>query len=396
MTTNKMNTTLVTAGRKKRYTQGGVNTIIQRASSLIFETIEHKKYATAHRHQKELFYGRRGTLTHFSLQEAMSEIENGAGCSLYPCGVAAISTSILAFVQSGDHVLISGSVYEATRFFCEQVLNRFNVNVTFFDHSMGVDVVSLLQQNTKVIFFESPGSLTMEVQDIPNIIKKIRDKNKEIVVITDNTWSAGIFFNALEKDVDISVQSGTKYLAGHSDIMMGTSVANKRCWDQLREYSYLLGQTIDSDTAYIISRGLRTLGARLNQHQESALIIAKWLQDRPEVECVNHPALKGSPGHNFWKRDFTGSSGLFSFFLKTVLTEEQLSNYLNSFKLFKMAYSWGGYESLIIPNQPNDLKKIRPKETVYFDGTLIRLHIGLEHVQDLINDLSAGFDRLKI
>ncbi len=395
MATKKIDTRLVTAGRSKRYTQGSVNSVIQRASSLVFDSVADKQRATAGRASGELFYGRRGTLTHFSLQDAMTELEGGAGCVLYPCGAAAVANAILAFVASGDHILVSGAVYEPTQDFCTKILAKLNVTTTWFDHCIGSEIGELVQPNTRVVFLESPASITMEVQDIPAIVAAVRAKAPDAVIMIDNTWAAGVLFNALEHGIDISIQAGTKYIIGHSDAMIGTAVANERCWAQLRENSYLMGQMVDADTAYMASRGLRTLATRLRQHEESGLRVAEWLAAQPEVARVNHPALAQCKGHEFWRRDFSGSSGLFSFILHEKLTPAQLANYLDRFHHFSMAYSWGGYESLILANQPEELAAIRPAGGVDFDGTLVRLHIGLEHVDDLLDELKAGFARLK-
>lgn len=395
MTAKKhIETALVNAGRDKKFTQGSVNSVIQRASSLVFETVEAKKQATANRAKGELFYGRRGTLTHFSLQEAMCELEGGAGCALYPCGAAAVANAILAFVEHGDNVLMTGSAYEPSQDFCTKILAKLGVTTTWFDPMIGAGIAELVQPNTKVVFLESPGSITMEVHDVPAIVKAVRSVAPEAIIMIDNTWAAGILFKALDSGIDISIQAGTKYLIGHSDAMVGTAVSNARCWDQLRENSYLMGQMLDADTAYMTSRGLRTLGVRLRQHHESSLKIAEWLAQHPQVERVNHPALPGSKGHEFWKRDFTGSSGLFSFVLKKRLSNEQYQHYLDHFQYFSMAYSWGGYESLILANQPEELAEIRPAGGVDFTGTLVRVHIGLENVDDLIADLDAGFQRI--
>ncbi|UVO08801.1 cystathionine beta-lyase [Pectobacterium polonicum] len=395
MTSKKTATALVAAGRSKKFTHGSVNPVIQRASSLVFDTVQDKKHATINRAKGALFYGRRGTLTHFSLQEAMVELEGGAGCVLYPCGAAAISNAILSFVSAGDHVLVTGSAYEPTQDFCNKVLSKLNVSTTYFDPLIGAGIAELIQPNTKVVFLESPGSITMEVHDVPAIVQAVRRINPDIIVMIDNTWAAGILFRAFDFDIDISIQSATKYIVGHSDAMIGTAVANERCWAQLREHSYLMGQMVDADTAYVASRGLRTLGVRLKQHQESSIRIAKWLAEQPEVAVVNHPALPECKGHEFYVRDFKGCNGLFSFVLKEKLSKEALANYLDNFEHFSMAYSWGGFESLILANQPEDLAAIRPVGGVDFTGTLIRLHIGLEDSDDLIDDLAAGFSRLK-
>ncbi|EHM49241.1 MAG: cystathionine beta-lyase [Yokenella regensburgei] len=394
MADKHLDTALVNAGRSKKYTHGAVNSVIQRASSVVFDTVAAKKQATRNRAKGELFYGRRGTLTHFSLQDAMCELEGGAGCALFPCGAAAVANTILAFVEQGDEVLMTNTAYEPSQDFCSKILAKLGVTTRWFDPMIGDGIAALIQPNTKVVFLESPGSITMEVHDVPAIVQAVRRVAPEAIIMIDNTWAAGVLFKALEFDIDISIQAATKYLIGHSDGMIGTAVANARCWDQLRENAYLMGQMVDADTAYMTSRGLRTLGVRLRQHHESSVKIAEWLSTHPQVERVNHPALAGSKGHEFWKRDFTGSSGLFSFVLKKQLTDEELSAYLDHFELFSMAYSWGGYESLILANQPAHIAEIRPDGEVDFSGTLIRLHIGLENVDDLLADLAAGFARI--
>ena len=394
MADKHLETALVNAGRSKKYTQGSVNSVIQRASSLVFETVEAKKHATRNRAKGELFYGRRGTLTHFSLQEAMCELEGGAGCALFPCGAAAVANTILAFVEQGDHVLMTNTAYEPSQDFCTKILAKLGVTTSWFDPLIGADIARLVRPETRVVFLESPGSITMEVHDVPAIVAAVRQVAPEAIIMIDNTWAAGILFKALDFGIDISIQAGTKYLIGHSDAMVGTAVANARCWPQLRENAYLMGQMLDADTAYMTSRGLRTLGVRLRQHHESSLRIAEWLAQHPQVARVNHPALPGSKGHEFWKRDFTGSSGLFSFVLSKRLNDAELAEYLDNFSLFSMAYSWGGFESLILANQPEQIAHIRPDAEVDFSGTLIRLHIGLENVDDLQADLAAGFARI--
>ncbi|HHB7068368.1 TPA: cystathionine beta-lyase [Klebsiella pneumoniae] len=394
MADKHLDTALVNAGRSKKYTQGSVNSVIQRASSLVFDTVEAKKHATRNRANGELFYGRRGTLTHFSLQEAMCELEGGAGCALFPCGAAAVANTILAFVEQGDHVLMTNTAYEPSQDFCTKILAKLGVTTSWFDPLIGADIARLVRPETRVVFLESPGSITMEVHDVPAIVAAVRQVAPEAIIMIDNTWAAGILFKALDFGIDISIQAGTKYLIGHSDAMVGTAVANARCWPQLRENAYLMGQMLDADTAYMTSRGLRTLSVRLRQHHESSLRIAEWLAQHPQVARVNHPALPGSKGHEFWKRDFTGSCGLFSFVLSKRLNDAELAEYLDNFSLFSMAYSWGGFESLILANQPEQIAHIRPDAEVDFSGTLIRLHIGLENVDDLQADLAAGFARI--
>ena len=392
---NKLDTKLIHAGRKSRYTQGSVNPVVQRASSLIFDSVAEKKTATQNRYKGALFYGRRGTLTHFALQDAMCELEGGAGCYLYPCGAAAVSNAILAFVEQGDHVLMTGAAYEPTQDFCHLILKKMGISTTYYDPLIGEKIADLIQPNTKVLFLEAPSSLTMEVPDIPTLVQTARRINPNLIIMIDNTWSAGVLFPALEYGIDISIQAGTKYLVGHSDVMIGTAVSNARCWDQLRENSYLMGQMVDADTAYMTARGLRTLGVRLKQHHESSIKVAEWLATRPEVKNVFHPALPSCPGYENFKRDFSGASGLFSFELCKTLSDDELARFLDHFELFTMAYSWGGYESLIMPTQPKELERIRPAIDHKLSGTLIRLHIGLEDVDDLIADLEKGFERIK-
>ena len=390
-----LSTTLVHAGRKKRFTQGAVNPVVQRASSLVFDTIADKKHCTKNRYKGELFYGRRGTLTHFALQDLMCEMEGGTGCYLYPCGAAAVTNAILSFVETGDHVLMTGAAYEPTQDFCNVILKKMHIDTTYYDPMIGTEIAKLVQPNTKVLFLESPSSLTMEVPDIPAIVKAVRAVSPEIVIMIDNTWAGGVLFKALEHGIDISIQAGTKYLVGHSDIMIGTAVANARTWDKLREHSYLMGQMVDADSAYTTARGIRTLGVRLKQHHESSLKVAKWLSEHPQVKAVYHPALPSCPGHENFKRDFTGASGLFSFELHKRLNDEELSAFMDHFDLFTMAYSWGGFESLILCNQPEEIAKIRPGIERKLTGSLIRVHIGFEDTDELIADLQAGFDRIK-
>lgn len=388
------NTHLIHSGRGKRVTQGSVNPVIQRASSLVFDSVADKKKATQERAKQGLFYGRRGTLTHFALQDLMCELEGGVGCYLYPCGAAAISNSLLAFVQQGDHILVTGAAYEPTQEFCNIILKKMGISTTFYDPMMGAKVADLVEENTKVLFLEAPSSLTMEVADIPAIVQAVRAKKPDIVIMIDNTWSGGLLFPALQHDIDISIQAGTKYLVGHSDAMIGTAVANARTWDQLREQSYLMGQMVDADTAYVTARGIRTLALRLQQQGESSIKIAQWLAQQPQVKTVYHPALPSCPGHEFFMRDFSGASGLFSFELNKRLNDQEVAEFLDHFNLFSMAYSWGGYESLILVNQPEEIAKIRPNIERKLSGSLVRIHVGLEASEDLIADLAAGLQRI--
>ncbi|MGF1816866.1 cystathionine beta-lyase, partial [Vibrio splendidus] len=378
------------AGRDKKWTNGVVNPPVQRASTVVFNSVEEKRKATINRANKTLFYGRRGTNTHFAFQDAMVEVEGGAGCALYPCGTAAISNAILSFVETGDHILMVDTCYEPTRDFCDTIMKKMGVETTYYEPTIGEGIQDLIKPNTKVLFTESPGSVTMEVQDIPTLARIAHEH--DIIVMLDNTWAAGVNFSPFDFGVDISIQAATKYIVGHSDVMLGTAVANEKCWDQLREQSYLMGQCVSPDDAYLALRGIRTLDVRLRQHAESSLKVAKWLETRPEVDHVRHPALESCPGHEFFKRDFTGGNGLFSFVLKNSNTKATTA-LLDGMTHFSMGYSWGGFESLILANEPNSFDSLRTVANPNFTGTLVRVHIGLEDVDDLIADLEAGLER---
>lgn len=386
----KKQTKFVTAGRDAKWTNGVVNPPVQRASTVVFNTVAEKHHATVNRANHTLFYGRRGTQTHFAFQEAMVEIEGGAGCALYPCGTAAISNAILSFVETGDHILMVDTCYEPTRDFCDKILKKMGIETTYYTPTIGEDIRKLIKPNTKLLFLESPGSITMEIQDVPTLAKIAHET--DIVVMLDNTWAAGVNFAPFEHGVDVSIQAATKYIVGHSDVMLGTAVANEQHWDQLREQSYLMGQCVSPDDAYLGLRGIRTLDVRLRQHAENSLKVAKWLQDRPEVDHVRHPALASCPGHEFFRRDFTGGNGLFSFVLKTSYPRATTA-LLDGMKHFSMGYSWGGFESLILANEPKSFNALRTIANPNFEGTLIRVHIGLEDVDDLIADLEAGLAR---
>lgn len=387
-------TQLVHLGRNPKYTQKGVNPIIQRTSSVIFDSVEDKKHAIRHRANGVLMYGRRGTQTHFAFQEAMTELECGAGCVLYPSGAAAITNAIMSFISSGEHILVTGSAYDPTQNFCDKILTNLNVETSYFDPLIGEKIADLIRPNTRIVFLESPGSITMEVHDLPAIVKAVRRKSPDIIIMIDNTWAAGVLLKPLLFDADISIQSATKYINGHSDGMLGVAVANQRCIETLRENSYLLGQTADPDTVYMAGRGLHTLATRLKQHETSSLVIANWLAEHPAVEQVFHPALPSNPGHQYFKRDFTGANGLFSFQLKNRLSPEQFSQFLDHFTHFKMGYSWGGFESLILGYQTEDLISMRQYDYQPKLGSFFRVHIGLEHPQDLMDDLQRAFERL--
>ena len=385
----KKNTKIVNAGRSKKWTNGVVNPPITRASTVVFDSVAEMNNALKNRHNQTMVYGRRGTNTSFAFSDAMVEIEGGAGCALYPSGTAAITNAILAFVNQGDHILMVDSAYEPTRDYCDKILAKMGVTTTYYDPMIGTDIDKLIQENTRLVFLESPGSLTMEVQDVPSI-SEIAHKHNCIVML-DNTWGAGINFRPFDYGVDVSVQAATKYIVGHSDVMLGTATAIEKYWPQLRDYSYLMGQCTSPDDLYLALRGIRTLSVRLKQHQQTAMKVAQWLSSRPEVANILHPAFESCPGHEFFKRDFKGSNGLFSFTLNRG-NQAALTAFLDGLNHFKMGYSWGGFESLILGI--TNVNSIRTATKFNCEFPLIRLHIGLEDADDLIQDLTLGFDRL--
>jgi len=384
----KQDTKIVNAGRSAKWTQGVVNPSVTRASTVVFDTVAQMNEAVANRHKQTMVYGRRGTTTSFAFSDAMTELEGGAGCALYPSGTAAITNAILAFVKQGDHILMVDTAYEPTRDYCDKILSKIGVTTTYYDPLLGADIEALIQDNTRIIFLESPGSITMEVQDVPTI-SAVAHKH-DCIVMLDNTWGAGINFKPFDYGVDVSIQAATKYIVGHSDVMLGTATAIDKYWPQLRDYSYLMGQCTSPDDLYLALRGVRTIGVRLKQHQQSALKVANWLKDRPEVAKILHPAFESCPGHEFFKRDFNGSNGLFSFTLNCG-NRAALTAFLDGLLHFKMGYSWGGFESLILGI--TNVNAIRSATNFDCEYPLIRLHIGLEDVDDLIADLTAGFER---
>ena len=384
----KKDTKIINAGRHSKWTQGVVNPSVTRASTVVFDSVKEMKHATANKANQVMFYGRRGTTTSFAFSDAMTELEGGAGCAIYPSGTAAITNAILSFIKSGDHLLMVDTAYEPTRDFCDKMLTNLGVETTYYDPLVGAGIEDLIRPNTRVIFLESPGSLTMEVQDVPAIAEAAH--KHDCIVMLDNTWGAGINFQPFDYGVDVSIQAATKYIVGHSDVMLGTATATEKCWPQLRENSYLMGQCTSPDDLYLALRGIRTLGVRMKQHQQSALKVANWLSDREEVETILHPAFASCPGHDYWQRDFTGANGLFSFVLNKG-NQAALTAFLDGMEHFKMGYSWGGFESLIIG--VNSIGSMRTATKWPYQHPLVRLHVGLEDVDDLIEDLEKGFQR---
>lgn len=381
-------TNLINAGRDKKFTASTVNPTLVRASTIVFDSVAEMAKAEQLKDQGVEYYGRRGTSTTFAFTTAMCELENAAGAYVYPCGTSAITAALMAFLSAGDHLLMVDSVYEPTREFCTGTLSRFGIDVSFYDPLLGADIEKLLKSNTKVIFLESPGSLTMEVQDVPAIVKIAQQRS--IVTMIDNTYASPVNFKPLDFGVDISIHSATKYINGHSDVMLGVASANEQAWPRLQSRSYELGLCASVDDIYTTLRGIRTLGVRMREHERSALMVANWLAQRPEVDHLRHPAFESCPGHKEFMRDFSGGNGLFSVVLKEN-KQQAVTAMLDGLKLFKMGFSWGGYESLILA--VSDFSQRRTATQWSESGVLLRLHVGLENPQDLIEDLGQGFER---
>lgn len=381
----KPETRLITAGRDPQSQYGFVNPPVYHASTVLYPTAEDQ---VAHRSRYQ--YGRRGTPTTDALEAALVDMEgpNCAGAVLLPSGLNAISTALLSVAGAGDHILVTDSVYRPTRNFCEGVLKRMGVETTYYDPLVGADIAKLMKPNTKVVFVEAPGSQSFEMQDIPAIAKVAHDKGA--VVLMDNTWATPLYFKAFDKGVDMSIQAGTKYIGGHSDIMFGCVTANAATFPQLKETHGTMGLCVGPDDVFLALRGLRTMAVRLKQHNEAGLKVARWLAARPEVALVMHPALESDPGHAIWKRDFTGASGLFSLELKP-MSEAKVYAFMNELKLFGMGFSWGGFESLVIIF---DCAEYRTATKWSVAGPTLRFHIGLEDPDDLIADLDDGFKAL--
>lgn len=377
----KDETKLIAAGRPHRRPSHPVNHPVERASTFLFPT-----YDDFIDGGKRIVYGRLGTSTHRALEEAVTMLEGGYETRLAPSGLAAINATILAFCEAGDSVLVTDAVYDPVRKFCDRFLRRFGVDAVYYDPLMGDDIESLVSERTKVILAESPGSLTFEVQDLPALARVARKTGAKLVV--DNTWSAGVYLKPIALGADVSVQSGTKYLSGHADCLIGTiASADEATAKAIFNVLLQLGSNVSADDAYATLRGMRTLGARLPRHQETGLAIARWLAKRPEVETVLHPALKTCPGHAAWKRDFTGASGLFGAILKPV-SEPALKAFFNALKLFGMGYSFGGFESLCIHVHPERCRSAEPWQE---EGPVLRFHAGLENPDDLVADLERAF-----
>ena len=375
------NTKLVEGGRRKNWRGRLVSVPVERASTILFDSVEDLH---ASRPGLGVYrYGLQGTATHWALSDALTELEPGAeGTALFSSGLAAITTALLAVLTPGDELLTPDSIYGPTRKFCDTFLKRFGVAPRYYDPLS----VPELGNKTRAILLESPGSLTMEVQDVPAICAAARQRG--VVTLIDNTWATPLLFPALTAGVDISILAATKYIGGHADVMLGSVTAVAEHFQKIQTLAWDLGHAVSPDDAWLGSRGLRTMGVRLKQHEESALRIASWLNDRPEVGRVLHPALPDCPGHEFWKRDFRGSSGLFAFELKDADSATRAA-FVDGLVHFGISFSWGGYESLAIPIDPHRTVSQPPAPN------LVRLHIGLEDADDLIDDLTQAFARIR-
>jgi len=385
----KPGTRLVTAGRHERARRGIVNPPVWRASTILFDSVGEMR-AAVRKPDEGLYYGRRGTPTQWSLAEALTELEPGAeGTLLYPSGVAAVTSVLLSLLSPGDELLMVDSAYEPTRAICNGLLKRFGVSTRYYDPLVGAGIADLIGDKTRVVFLESPGSLTFEVQDISAICAAA--KARGLTTVLDNSWATPLFFPAIGRGVDISILACTKYIVGHSDVMMGSATAGPGHYAALRKTAMALGQCVGPDDAYLAARGLRTLGVRLRQHEEGALTVARWLAEQPQIARVLHPALASCPGHDLWRRDFAGSSGLFSIVLNGG-DDAARAALIDGLELFGIGFSWGGYESLALPIDPAGLRTATAWQA---EGPAIRFHIGIEDPADLIADLSAGLARFE-
>ena len=375
-------------GRAPRKWMGAVNTPVFRASTILFSTVEEMKLAATQQHPG-LTYGLHGVPTVTDFQDAMAALEGGHAALAVPSGLTATTFPFLALLKPGDHVLVTDVVYGPTRRFCELHVKRLGIDVEYYDPLIGAGIAGRMKTNTRLVFLESPGSLTFEVQDVPAICKAARAHGAWTVI--DNTWATPLYFRAFDHGVDVSVHAATKYIGGHSDVLLGAIIASEAAWAPLFRLWTDMGVTASTDDCFLGLRGLRTLAARLDRQQASAMRIAQWLRAQPQVKEVLYPALPDARGHDLWKRDFRGASSLFGVILQPV-EEARVDAMLNGMELFSMGWSWGGFESLVIPTFPERLRKVT---TWSPGGPCLRLAIGLEDADDLIADLDAGLARLR-
>jgi cystathionine beta-lyase len=376
-------TRLVHAGRDPFEQHGFVNTPIYRGSTVLYPTVDDIKHRRG-----RYSYGTKGTPTTDALETAWTALVGGAGTVLTPSGLAAVTVGLLACLKSGDHLLVTDSVYRPTRVFCETVLKRFGVETTYYDPLIGDGIETLIRPNTAAVLTEAPGSQSFEMQDIPAIAAVAHRHGA--CVLMDNTWATPLLFSPHAHGVDIAIEAGTKYLSGGSDLLLGLTSANETWWRRLRDTYDAFAMVAGPEDVFLGLRGLRTMSLRLREHEKQGLEMARWLAARPEVERVLHPGLESDPGHAIWKRDFKGASGLFSIILKPA-SADAVAAMLDGLELFGMGYSWGGFESLVIPF---DCREYRTA-TTWEAGPALRFHIGLEDTDDLKADLDAGFARLR-
>jgi cystathionine beta-lyase len=380
MADKKQATRLIDGGRRKAWRRQLVNVPLERASTIIFDSVAElrsSKPGIGHYH-----YGLQGTATQWALAEALTELEPGAaGTILYPSGLAAITAPLFALLSPGDELLAPDSAYGPTRRFCDNILKRLGIAVRYYDPLAGSGIAELIGERTRAILLESPGSLTMEVQDVPGICAVARERG--VVTLLDNTWATPLLFPAISAGVDVTILAGTKYVGGHADIMLGSVTAADDYFERIQTASWDLGHAVSPDDAWLGSRGLRTMQVRLKQHEASALEVARWLKEQRQVGRVLHPALPDCPGHELWARDFKGSSGLFSFEFNG--SDAERTAFVDALELFGIGYSWGGYESLALPVDPIRTISSPP------GANLVRLHVGLEDPDDLIADLAQAF-----
>lgn len=380
---NKPDTHCIHAGRTPEQFGGLVNTPVFRGSTVLAESFDawqsNKQAGNPYAN-----YGRFGTPTTRSFETAIAELEGGAHTLVFPSGLSACTHSLLAFVSAGDHVLITDNIYGPTRMFADRVLKRLGVEVEYFNPLAGASIASLLRKNTKVVFTESPGSLTFEVADIPAISAAAH--SVDAMVIIDNTWASPLYFKAFEHGADVAIQAATKYIVGHSDALLGTATANARAWSQLKASAHDFGETAGPDDIFLALRGLRSMPVRLRQHWQNGLHLAQSLENHPAIASVIHPALPNDRGHELWKRDFTGASGLFGIRL-ACQNPHQIGIFFDNLKLFGIGLSWGGFESLVVPVGTPDRSFARDQE-----GYLVRVHAGLEHIDDLLMDFHKALD----
>lgn len=378
-------TRITQIGRDPAKQAGFVNPAVYRGSTVIFPTVD-----DIENNRAEYNYGTMGTPTISNLENAWTELAGAAGTVLSPSGLGAIALALLTTLKAGDHLLMPDCVYKPTRLFCAGMLAKMGIETTYYDPLIGAGIETLFRPNTSTLFLESPGSQSFEIQDVPTMTQLA--KKHGIATIIDNTWATPLFFQAHEHGCDLSVEAGTKYLGGHSDLLMGIVSANEAWWPKLREAYDLLAMLPGAEDCFLALRGLRTMHLRLKEAEKRGLEMATWLQSRPEVLKVLHPAFPECPGHEFWKRDFTGSSGLFSIILQPEYTKAGVSNMLDNMSIFAMGYSWGGFESLVIPFNCADYRTATQWNP---GGLALRLQIGLEDMDELKADLEQGFERLK-